>query len=188
MHRLMPRLILLLVVAIVAGCAAPQSAPRAAGGDAPSGATVPKRITAAIMAEPPALYRALIPPGHVTQAAEVADTVVNMGLTQVDDVGVRRAMLAEDVPSAENGLWKLRPDGRMELTWKIRPGVVWHDGTPLTAEDLLFTMELVQDPELPEFRAASMGLIEQAEAVDAQTLVTVWSRPFIRADRLFAAG
>jgi peptide/nickel transport system substrate-binding protein len=182
---------ILLVGILLTACAAPQAAPRSqspAGQSAPAGTAAPKRVGTAIMAEPPALYRALIPPGHVTQAAEVADTIVNMGLTQLDDAGVRRAMLAEDVPTVENGLWKLLPDGRMEVTWKIRPGVVWHDGTPLTAEDLRFTLELLQDPELPEFRAVAAGLIDQVIVVDDRTITALWSRPFIRADRLFATG
>ena len=32
-------------------------------------------------------------------------------------------MLAEVVPTIENGLWRLLPDGQMELTWKIKPSV-----------------------------------------------------------------
>ena len=78
-----------------------------------------------IMAEPSALHRALIPPGFVVQAGDLADKVVNMGFTILDPNGVRRPMLAETVPTLENGLWRLSPDGRMELTWKIRPGATW---------------------------------------------------------------
>lgn len=41
--------------------------------------------------------------------------------------------------------WSVADD---QLTWtiKIRDGVVWHDGTPLTAEDVKFSMELCLDP------------------------------------------
>ncbi len=183
-----PRILPVLICFMLVGCAAPQGAPRSPNGDPSQGVEVPKRLVAAISGEPPALYRALIPPGLVTQAADVADTVVNMGLTVVDDAGIRRAMLSEDVPTAENGLWKVLPDGRMELTWKIRPGVVWHDGTPLTADDLRFTLDVIQDPELPEFRAPSVTMIEQVEVVAPSTIKTTWSRPFIRADRLFSTG
>jgi peptide/nickel transport system substrate-binding protein len=144
----------------------------------------PKRLVTAIMAEPPTLYRALIG-GAVTQAKEIAFNVVNIGLTVVDEGGVRRPAMAEAVPSLENGLWKLLPDGKMELTWKIRPGAAWHDGTPLSADDLVFTVTVVQDREFPEFRAPAAELIERAAVVDASTLSTTWKRPFIRADYLF---
>ena len=58
-------------------------------------------------------------------------------------------VLAEAIPSFENGLWKVFPDGQMETTWKIREGARWHDGTPFTSGDVLFTSKLEQDKELP---------------------------------------
>ena len=38
-------------------------------------------------------------------------------------------VLAAEMPTLENGGVKLRPDGGMDVTWKLRPGVKWHDGT-----------------------------------------------------------
>ena len=40
----------------------------------------------------------------------------------------------------------LRPDGGMDVTWKLRPGVTWHDGTPLTSADVKFTVDAINDP------------------------------------------
>ena len=34
----------------------------------------------------------------------------------------------EAVPTLENGLWKVLPDGRMETSWRLKPGLVWQDG------------------------------------------------------------
>lgn len=58
-------------------------------------------------------------------------------------------MLAKEVPSLENG--GISDDG---LTWriKLRDDVKWHDGKPFTAEDVKFTIDLINDPK---FRAAS---------------------------------
>ncbi len=140
------------------------------------------------MAEPPALHRALIPPGYIIQTGDVVDTIVNIGLTIVDSNGVRQPVLAETVPSVENGLWKLLPDGQMEIVWKIKPGTVWHDGTPFTAEDLIFTAQVSRDPELAEFRSTGFDLLDKVEALDASTISTTWKKPFIRADRLFSTG
>ena len=72
----------------------------------------------------------------MTQAIDITDMFVNIGMTVMDDQGVRQPALAEAVPTIENGLWKLLPDGQMELIWKIRTGAAWHDGTPFTADDL----------------------------------------------------
>ena len=33
------------------------------------------------------------------------------------------------MPTLDNGGVVLRPDGGMDVTWKLRPGVTWHDGT-----------------------------------------------------------
>ncbi|AWM09264.1 peptide ABC transporter substrate-binding protein [Bradyrhizobium symbiodeficiens] len=57
--------------------------------------------------------------------------------------------LAREVPTIENG--GLSADG---LTWKIklRSDVKWHDGTPFTAEDVKFSLELINKPD---FRARS---------------------------------
>src|SRR5438445_396745 len=117
----------LILALIILGCA-PQQAqerPSAASAPQPAAATAPRRLVMAIMAEPVALHRALIPPGYVVQAGDLADKVVNMGFSILDSDGVRRPMLAEAVPTLENGLWTLLPDGRMELTWRIRPGATW---------------------------------------------------------------
>jgi hypothetical protein len=53
------------------------------------------------------------------------ESLVNIGLSE-DHRGVRQPLLAEAVPSVENGLWQLFPDGHM------RPGgpsVLAHAGT-----------------------------------------------------------
>jgi peptide/nickel transport system substrate-binding protein len=40
---------------------------------------------------------------------------------------------------------RVHPD-TLELTWHIRQDVRWHDGTPTTGEDVLFTFERLTDP------------------------------------------
>ena len=47
-------------------------------------------------------------------------------------------VLAAELPTKENG--GLAADG-MSVTWKIKPNVKWHDGKPLTADDLVFNWE-----------------------------------------------
>ena len=52
-------------------------------------------------------------------------------------------VLAAEIPSAQNG--GVSRDGTA-VTWTIKKGVSWHDGTPLTAADLVFTWEYAADP------------------------------------------
>jgi peptide/nickel transport system substrate-binding protein len=113
--------------------------------------------------------------------------LLNSGLTVIDDRGEVRGQLAESAPTIENGRWKLFPDGRMETSWAIRAGAQWHDGTPFTAEDLLFTAEVVRDREhAAAFRDATFDLIEAVAAPDPRTIVVTWKGPSIDAEGMFS--
>src|SRR5689334_23827054 len=59
--------------------------------------------------------------------------------------------LVAEVPMVENG--GISPDG---LNWriKLRPDVKWHDGTPFTAEDVKFNIELINNPNFRAGRRA----------------------------------
>src|SRR5438094_4550276 len=74
----------------------------------------------------------------------------------------------------------------MWTPWIIRPGVSWHDGTPFTSDDLVFTMAVVRDSELLIFRHRSFSFIQGVEAPDAETILVRWSKPYIQADVLFS--
>ena len=50
----------------------------------------------------------------------------------------------------------LRQDGGMDVTWKLRPDIKWHDGTPHTSADMKFTVEAINSPAYnPRARTAS---------------------------------
>ena len=68
------------------------------------------------------------------------------GLTITDEKMNVIPLLAAEVPTPENGGVSLRPDGGMDVTWKLRPGVTWHDGTPFTSADVKFTVDAINDP------------------------------------------
>jgi peptide/nickel transport system substrate-binding protein len=111
---------------------------------------------------------------------------MHSGLVVTDPTGAMQPLLAEAVPTTDNGLWKLSPDGKMETTLKIRPGAAWHDGAPLTADDFVWSFKVLNDRELPIFRNVAYNEIEGVEAVDGSTLLTRWKRPFIRADQMWS--
>ena len=168
------------LVVLLAGCTAP-AGPLAPSGPAsdgePRAASAPKRITMAILVDPTTVRDNRSRPFPALLAA---------GLTLDDEAGDRRAVLAEAVPSTQNGTWKVFPDGRMETTWRLREGTRWHDGQPLTSEDLLFTATLGRDRELPELYDPAFDLVERVEALDRRTVVVTWKQPFIEADTLFS--
>jgi peptide/nickel transport system substrate-binding protein len=60
-----------------------------------------------------------------------------------DNDGNLVPILAAEIPTRDNG--GLSPDGK-SVTWKLKKGVTWHDGTPFTADDCVFTWEYAKDP------------------------------------------
>jgi peptide/nickel transport system substrate-binding protein len=146
------------------------------------------RIAAAIRGEP-ATLSAIIDSSGVGGTAGLAELeeIIHVGMAEiVDNRVVARARLAETIPTLENGLWKTFPDGRMELTWKLRQDARWHDGTPVTSGDLVFTTQVSQDPELTILSNNAFKFIDGVEATDDRTVVVTWGRPFVLADTMFS--
>ncbi|HEY3117745.1 MAG TPA: ABC transporter substrate-binding protein, partial [Chloroflexota bacterium] len=142
----------------------------------------PKRITAAIMGEPHALYNKLNVGGTIP-GTDALEELVHSNLAILDNHGELAVQIGTAIPSIENGLWKVASDGHMEMTWKIRSGARWHDGTPLTSEDLAFTIRVSRD--VPEFRIPVFAGLEALETPDSSTAIARWERPYINADALF---
>src|SRR5437867_3809788 len=59
-------------------------------------------------------------------------------LAQKDNKENPYPVLATAVPRLNTDTWRILPDGKMETTFRLRSGLTWHDGHPLTAEDFAF--------------------------------------------------
>ncbi len=84
------------------------------------------------------------------------------------------AKLAAEVPTPANGGVA---EDLMSITWKLRDDVVWSDGTPVTAEDVIFSYEYCTHPE---GGCASLNFyddIESVEATDDHTIVVNFTTP-----------
>jgi peptide/nickel transport system substrate-binding protein len=64
----------------------------------------------------------------------------------------------------------------LTLTFKLRQGVKWHDGTPFTADDVVFTYTLIKDNELGQY-AQWLTHMVSATAPDASTFVLTFDLP-----------
>lgn len=107
----------------------------------------------------------------------------NAALTLTDEEGALRPYLAE-VPHLNTDTWRVFPDGRMETVYKLRPGLSWHDGHALTAEDFVFAWRLYTDPNLDVFLRSPQQLMEAVVAADPQTLVIRWNSAYPDADSI----
>ena len=89
--------------------------------------------------------------------------------------GVIEPQLAAELPSVEKGTWLINPDGSMDVIWKLRPNVKWHDGTSFTASDLVFGSQLFRDADFPTVPDVRLKLVESTSAPDPLTFVVHWS-------------
>lgn len=62
--------------------------------------------------------------------------------------------------------WEVSEDART-LTFTLRENLVWHDGTPLTADDVAFTFSSLAHPDYAGGRFAEISVLEGAEAYRA---------------------
>jgi len=71
--------------------------------------------------------------------------------------------------------WSFSPD-RRTLTFTLRDGVRWHDGLPVTADDVVFTIERLRDPVMENrVWAPSFVDLESVVAPDDHTVVARYS-------------
>lgn len=105
--------------------------------------------------------------------------IFHAALTVTDEQSSVQPRLAEKVPSLQDGDWVLLPDGRMDVTWRLRPGLTWHDGTPVNADHFAFGLRVATDPELPITMSAWWKLVSEVEVRDPRTLVFHWKTPSI---------
>lgn len=109
-------------------------------------------------------------------------------LLYVDQGGTLRPVLIDEVPSLENG--GLSEDG-LTVTYTLKEGLLWSDGTPFTSEDARFTWEWVTDPASGASSALAFQSITDVEIVDERTFKVIfeasdptWYNPFSRGTSL----
>src|SRR6185437_1883655 len=90
-----------------------------------------------------------------------------------DADGNLNPILAAEIPSIQNG--GIAADGK-SVTWKLKPGVKWHDGKPFTADDAVFTWEYANDPATA---AVSIAVYRdlKVEKVDDHTVRILFDKP-----------
>ncbi|MRJ01978.1 MAG: peptide ABC transporter substrate-binding protein [Epsilonproteobacteria bacterium] len=117
-------------------------------------------------------------------------------------------LLATDSASGEitgwvfNGLFKYDKDGKIttdlarsykfrddrHLEVELRDDVVWHDGSPFTADDVLFTFQLVKSPKLFTPYADEFRYVERVEKLGSHRVLITYKKPYFKALQTWMIG
>jgi peptide/nickel transport system substrate-binding protein len=95
-------------------------------------------------------------------------------LASFDADGNMVLFLAAEEPTLANG--GVAADGTA-VTWKLKEGITWSDGTPFTAEDVAFTYDFIINPEVASATAGTYELVETVEALDDTTVKITFTEP-----------
>ncbi len=117
-------------------------------------------------------------------------------------------LIATDSASGEiagwifNGLFKYDKEGKVvgdlakrwkflsdtELWVELRKGVLWHDGKPLSAEDVKFTYELITSPKVFTPYASEFRYVKSVEVLDERHLLITYKKPYFKALQTWMLG
>ena len=81
--------------------------------------------------------------------------------TTLDTIGESYCLLCETIAY---------PEDRSFVIFTLREGALFSDGSPVTADDVLFSYEILRDEGLPSFRANIPLTIASAEVLDTQRI------------------
>ncbi|HZT06705.1 MAG TPA: ABC transporter substrate-binding protein [Chloroflexota bacterium] len=173
------RLFFCLACCVIVGCT---SAVTTARDESPAGSRQPpeaqKSLTVGILVS----VKSYGPWDGTTGGGAVGVSEIHtMGLVSEDLNGHLEPRLAAMLPSVDDGTIVVLPDGRMQTTWRLRPGVTWHDGVPFTASDLVFSGDVLRDPDIAATVNSIILKADSVEAPDPGTLVITWHTTFYRA-------
>jgi len=120
-------------------------------------------INAVIQPEPPGLMMALVQNGPT----QMVSGNIFEGL-------LRYSPKLEPLPGLAES-WTVSEDAKV-YTFKLKPGVSWHDGKPFTSADVLFSIDMLKQTH-PRARNNTVQ-VEKIEAPDDLTVVFTLKQPF----------
>lgn len=102
------------------------------------------------------------------EASKRVNELLYDGLFRVDDSARPAPDLAESY----------RVPDPLSVIVRLRAGVLFHDGTPFGARDVLYTYRSILEDEVPSFRKGDLAALDRLEAPDERTVVFHLKEPF----------
>jgi len=111
-----------------------------------------------------------------TKELEAASLVLEP-MARYDEAGNMVPYLAESIPTVDNG--GVSSD-LTSITWKLKEGLKWADGSPVTSADLVFTWKYCTDPAGGCAQSEKYNDVTDVKVVDDRTVTVTFgvSKPF----------
>jgi peptide/nickel transport system substrate-binding protein len=174
--------LLIVLLASLVSCGNPKTSTPAGSGTGPTAAAPVSTATGAgtssitiIIPEEPPDFNAVI---SDTGYDALVMHMTLLGMTGIDPQGKIFPVLASELPSIDNKEVVVNEQtNAMDVTWKMRQDVTWADGTPVTADDVLFTYEAVKDPT-NGFAIPGLDLVTGIDKIDNYSFVVHFSSTY----------
>jgi peptide/nickel transport system substrate-binding protein len=108
---------------------------------------------------------------YATHILEDIESCVVEGLVTNDEKLNIVPVLAAELPTIANGGVVLRLDGGMDVTWKLRPAVRWHDGVSHTSADVKFTVDAINKGDWKPESVDGFDRISSVDTPDSLTAI-----------------
>jgi len=125
---------------------------------------------------------------YATHILEDIEAGVVEGLVTNDEEMKIIPVLAVEIPTTENGGVVVRPDGGMDVTWKLRPGVKWHDGVSHTSADVKFTVDAINKGDWKPESVDGFDRISSVDTPDSLTAVVHYKEVYAPYQLQFVRG
>lgn len=87
--------------------------------------------------------------------------------------------MAAEIPTVANGMVETTEAGNTKVTYKLKEGMLWSDGEPVTSADCAFWHEVTMDPAALTFQRGSYPeVVESFDVVDDLTFSITYNTPW----------
>jgi len=104
-------------------------------------------------------------------SSEIAGFIFN-GLVKYDKYGKK---IIGDLASS----YAFKDD--VTVVFYLRHGVKWHDGQEFTAQDVVFTYDLIHSPKVVTPYTSTFRMVKSVKAIDNYTVEVVYKKPYFKA-------
>lgn len=74
------------------------------------------------------------------------------------------------------------------IEFKLRHGVKWHDGQPFSADDVVFTYNLITSPKVMSPYSTDFRVVKEVRALDDYTVRVTYTKPYFKALEIWMMG